>query len=69
MKSIHAFSALLADHGPGVPANPEKNHPLRPITMSAKHRGGAGNRRISAISTLLAVALFQCPPSPRRPED
>jgi hypothetical protein len=65
MKSIHAFSALLPGHGTSNSTPPNTNH-SRPHSVSASI--GSGNK-ITAIASLLAVALFQPRAIPRRLRD
>jgi hypothetical protein len=65
MKSIHAFSALLPGHATSNLPPPNSNH-SRPHSVSASAGGG---NKITAIASLLAVALFQPRAIPRRQRD
>jgi hypothetical protein len=58
MKSIHAFSTLLAGRA-SLPTDPERSHAAAPSKMGAAcgRRENAG--KISAICALLTVALLQ----------
>lgn len=69
MKSIHALSALLPGHGTYVSKIPARDHTWHPVKMHGKPMLSTGGGKLSALSSLLAVALFQRRPARYRRSD
>ena len=75
MKSIHAFSALLPgqgtrfNRGTSLAIHPEKGHAPNLVKANGERALDTGRSRLSALSSLLAIALFQSRSTPRRPRD
>jgi hypothetical protein len=69
VKSIHAFSVLLPGHGTGVAIDPERCHVSSPLKANCTRSLNPGGRKTSALSSLLAVALFQRRFTSRRQRD